>query len=319
MRWPGSVTLCEVGPRDGFQMEATFIPTDVKVRVINSLSRTGLPEIQATAFVHPKAIPQLRDAEEVMARIERRPGVRYTGLVLNERGAERAVAAAADRIDIVVSASDSHSLSNANMTTAQAMERAGRVAALARQAGVDVGIGFATALGCPFEGFLSHARIEGLVARAVQEFGVSRVGIADTAGMANPALVGSMMRALRERFPGTRFSLHLHNTRGMGLANIVAGLDAGITHYDAAVAGLGGCPYAPGATGNVATEDVVHMLEEMGIATYVRLDALLAAAAEVQEVVGHADSAVLRAGTSRMLLGHRREGQTKLDSGPAAQ
>ena len=312
MRWPGSVSVCEVGPRDGFQMEAAFIPTDVKVRLIDALSLTGLHEIQATSFVHPQAIPQLRDAEEVMARIARAPGVRYTALVLNERGAERAIAARADRIDVVVSTSDSHSLANANMTTLQAMERAARVVTLARQAGLDVAIGFATALGCPFEGFLPHERIEGLVARAVEEFGLARVSIADTVGMANPMLVEALLRSVRARFPAVSFSLHLHNTRGMGLANVLAGIDAGVTHFDASVAGLGGCPYAPGATGNIATEDLVHMLEEMGIATYVRLDALLGVAAEVREAVGHAESAVLRAGTSRMLLGARREGQQKL-------
>jgi hydroxymethylglutaryl-CoA lyase len=314
MRWPGSVTVCEVGPRDGFQMEAAFIPTEVKVRLINALSRTGVHEIQATSFVHPKAVPQLRDAEEVMANIERVPGVRYAGLVLNERGAERAIAANADRIDIVVSASDSHSLSNANVPTAQAMERAGGAATLARQAGKDASIGFATALGCPFEGFLPYARVETLVTQAVEGFGLARVSIADTVGMANPTLVETTMRALRERFPSVRFSLHLHNTRGMGLANTLAGLEVGVTHFDASVAGLGGCPYAPGATGNVATEDVVHMLEEMGIATYVRLDALLEVASEVRDAVGHADSAVLKAGTSRMLLGARREGQTKIEA-----
>ncbi|HYM91417.1 MAG TPA: hydroxymethylglutaryl-CoA lyase [bacterium] len=312
MRWPDAVTVHEVGPRDGFQMEKPFIPTEVKIRLIDALSHTGLREIQATSFVHPQAIPQLRDAEAVMAGIERVPGVAYTALVLNERGAERAVAARVDRIDIAVSASDSHSLSNANMTTAQAMECAGRVAAMGRDAGTDVAIGFATALGCPFEGVLPYGRVEALVARAVEEFGLARVGIADTVGMANPALVWTTMDALRRRFPAASFSLHLHNTRGMGLANILAGCDAGVAHFDASVAGLGGCPYAPGATGNIATEDAVHMLEEMGIATRVRLDALLDVARQVEEAVGHADSAVLRAGTSRMLLGARRGGQTKL-------
>ena len=314
MRRPGSVTICEVGPRDGFQMEAAFIPTELKIRLINALSRTGVPEIQATSFVHPKAIPQLRDAEQVMAQIERAPGVRYTGLVLNERGAERAIAANVDRLDIVVSASDSHSLSNANMPTAQAMERAGRVVALSRQAGKDVSIGFATALGCPFEGFLPYRRVETLVTQAVEGYALTRVSIADTVGMANPTLVETTMRALHERFPSVHLSLHLHNTRGMGLANTVAGLAAGVTHFDASVAGLGGCPSAPGATGNIATEDVVHMLEEMGVATYIRLDALLDVAREVQEAVGHADSALLKAGTSRMLLGAKRTGQTKIEA-----
>jgi len=293
-------------------MERAFIPTGVKIRLIDALSHTGLREIQATSFVHPQAIPQLRDAEEVMAGIERAPGVVYTALVPNERGAERAVAARVDRIEIVVSATDSHSLSNANMTTAEAMERAGKVAALGRDAAVDVAIGFATALGCPFEGVPPYERVEALVARAVEEFGLARVGIADTVGMANPALVSATIESLRQRFPATTFSLHLHNTRGMGLANLLAGCEAGVTHFDASVAGLGGCPYAPGATGNIATEDAVHMLEEMGIATGVRLDRLLDAARQVEQVVGHADSSVLRAGTSRMLLGARRGGQTKL-------
>ncbi len=312
MRWPDAVTVHEVGPRDGFQMEKPFIPTEVKIRLINALSHTGLREIQATSFVHPQAIPQLRDAEAVMAGIERVPGVAYTALVLNERGAERAVAARVDRIEIAVSASDSHSLSNANMTTAEAMERAGRGAAMGRDAGTDVAIGFATALGCPFEGVLPYERVEALVARAVEEFGLARVGIADTVGMANPALVGTTMDALRRRFPAASFSLHLHDTRGMGLANLLAGCEAGVAHFDASVAGLGGCPYAPGATGNIATEDTVHMLEAMGIATRVRLDDLLDAARQVEAAVGHADSAVLRAGTSRMLLGARRQVQTKL-------
>ncbi len=312
MRWPASVTVHEVGPRDGFQMEHAFIPTEAKIRLIDALSHTGLREIQATSFVHPQAIPQLRDAEEVMAAIERAPGVAYTALVPNERGAERAVAARVDRIEIVVSATDSHSLSNTNMTTAQAMERAGKVAALGRDAATDVAIGFATALGCPFEGVPPYERVEALVARAVEEFGLARVGIADTVGMANPALVGTTIESLRRRFPATTFSLHLHNTRGMGLANLLAGCEAGVTHFDASVAGLGGCPYAPGATGNIATEDAVHMLEEMGIATGVRLDRLLDAARRVEQAVGHADSSVLRAGTSRMLLGARRGGQTKL-------
>ena len=314
MRWPGSATVCEVGPRDGFQMEPAFIPTETKVRIINALSRTGVREIQATSFVHPKAIPQLRDAEEVMARIERAPGARYAGLVLNERGAARGMAANVDRLDIVVSASDSHSLSNANMTTAQAMERAGRVVTLARQSGKDVSIGFATALGCPFEGSLPYARVEALVTQSAEGFGLTRVSIADTVGMANPTLIRTTMHALHQRFPRVRFSLHLHNTRGMGLANMLAGLEEGVTHFDASVAGLGGCPYAPGATGNIATEDAVHMLEEMGIATYIRLDALLDVAREVRDVVGHADSAVLKAGPSRTLLGARREGQTKIEA-----
>lgn len=219
-----------------------------------------------------------------------------------------------DRIDIVVSATDSHSLSNTNMPTAQAMARAGRIVPMARAAGVGVAIGFATALGCPFEGVPPYARVEALVARAVEELGIGEVGLADTVGMAGPRLVSTTVDALRARFPGVAFGLHLHNTRGMGLANVLAGLQAGVARFDASVAGLGGCPYAPGATGNIATEDVVHMLGEMGIATGVRLDRLLEVARQVEAAVGHADSAVLRAGPSSAIPGSGRDGQTKVQA-----
>ena len=311
MRWPDAAVVCEVGPRDGFQMETTWIPTDTKVQILNELGRTGLRCIQATSFVHPRAIPQLRDADEVMARIERVPGVRYTALVPNERGVERAIAARIDGVEMVVSVSDSHCLSNTNMTTEQAMTRARACARLARESGIGMGIGFPVALGCPFEGVPPYDRVEGLVAQAVEEFGFEDVTVADTVGIANPALVFTTLSRLRRRFPQTAFTLHLHNTRGMGLANVLAGLDAGVRRFDGSVAGLGGCPYAPGATGNIATEDLVHMLEEMGVSTEVNLSDLLRVARRVEETVGHADSALLRAGTSRHLLGIRREAQVK--------
>lgn len=314
MQWPAAITVCEVGPRDGFQMEPAFIPTEAKVEIIDALARTGLREIQATSFVHPRAIPQLRDAEEVLARIARVPGVVYSALVPNERGAERAIAAKVDRIDIVVSVSESHCWANTNMSTARAMERAREIVRLGRAAGTDVSIGFATALGCPFEGFPPYERVERLVGEAVEDFGLSRVTIADTVGMANPALVSLTMSRLLRRFPATTFALHLHNTRGMGLANVLAGLDTGVASFDASIAGLGGCPYAPGATGNIATEDTVHMVEEMGIRTGIGLDALLAVARRVAEVVGHADSALLKAGPSSRLLGARVGPQEKVEA-----
>jgi hydroxymethylglutaryl-CoA lyase len=314
MRWPSAITLCEVGPRDGFQMEPEFIPTDAKIEIIDALSRTGLREIQATSFVHPKAVPQLRDAEEILARIARVPGVTYSALVPNERGAERAIAARVDRIDIVVSVSESHSWSNTRMSTTRAMERAREIVRLGEQSRTAVSIGFATALGCPFEGFPEYARLERLVGTAVEEYGIRRVSIADTVGMANPALVAATMGKLMGRFPETTFSLHLHNTRGMGLANLLAGLDAGVTHYDASIAGLGGCPFAPGATGNIATEDTVHMAEEMGIRTEVHLGALLDVARRVEAIVGHADSAILKAGPSSKLLGPLPEAQAEIQA-----
>jgi hydroxymethylglutaryl-CoA lyase len=306
------VTVCEVGPRDGFQMEKEFIPTARKIDIVNALSRTGVSEIQVTSFMHPKAIPQLADAEAVMAGIDRVEGVVYSGLVANSRGAQRAVAASVGRVDIVVSTTDSHSLSNTNMTTVVAMDRVGDILEITQDAGVPAAIGFATSLGCPFEGFPAYDRVEELVRRSVDEYGFEQVMIADTVGMADPARVRSMITRLRKRFPATTFSLHLHDTRRMGLANLVAGLEAGVTKFDAAVAGLGGCPYAPGATGNVATEDVVHMLSQMEIMTGIDLDAMIAVGHHVAKTVGHADAAMLRAGPSTRLLGTFAGTQEKL-------
>ena len=294
-----AVTICEVGPRDGFQMEAVLIPTETKIAIIDALSATGVREIQATSFVHPKAIPQLADAEEVMATITRNPDVRYTALVPNQRGASRAIAAEVDQMDLFVSVSESHCLANIHMTTDDAMDQAREVARMGREAGVEVAIGFPTALGCPFEGFQPYERVERLVGQAVEEFGLRSVSIADTVGMADPGRVRDYLGRLLRTFPGVDFTLHLHDTRGMGLANLLAGLEVGVTSFDASIAGLGGCPYAPGATGNIATEDAVHMLELMGIRTGIDLGRLLDVARAVDTAVGHSDSALLLAGPSR--------------------
>ncbi|HZV50559.1 MAG TPA: hydroxymethylglutaryl-CoA lyase [Candidatus Dormibacteraeota bacterium] len=303
---PPAVTIREVGPRDGFQMEPSFIPTERKVEVIDALARTGLREIEVTSFVHPKAVPQLADAEEVMARLHRVRGVRYSALVPNQRGAVRAIEAGVDGVNVVVSVTESHSLSNARMTPEAAMAQAGLIARLCEEARVEAGIGFATALGCPFEGIPPYRVLEGMVGRAVEDLGYVRVSIADTVGMANPRLVRKTMDRLLAQFSEVTFCLHLHNTRNMGLANLLAGLEVGVTWFDSSVAGLGGCPFAPGASGNVATEDVVNMLHEMGVETGVRLDAYLEVAAAVRDLVGHADSGVLTAGPSSKLLGPYR-------------
>lgn len=299
MELPESVVLCEVGPRDGFQLESDLIPTATKIDIVDALSGTGLTEIQATSFVHPRAVPQLADAEQVMAGIRRAVGVLYSALVPNERGAQRAIAAGVDRIDMVVSVSATHCRNNTNMTPDEAMERAGRVAAAARAAGLSSSLGLATALGCPFEGFPPYERVEAMVAEAVEAHGFDEIAIADTAGLADPGLVENTMARLRDRFRRVPFTLHLHDTRRMGLANVVAGLRAGVRRFDASIGGLGGCPFSPGATGNVATEDVANLLDLLGVAFPARLDAVVAAAVAVRDALGHADSGVLRAGTSR--------------------
>lgn len=310
---PASVTIVDVTTRDGFQMErGPFIPTDVKVEIVNLLSRTGLPEIQVTSFVHPKAVPQLADAEEVMRRIDRVPGVTYRALVPNLIGAERALAAGVDELNLMVSVTDSHSLANANRTTAEALALLEPVLELAQRAGVPATAGGATGLGCPFEGFPPIERLFEVYG-FFYERGVRAMSVADTAGMADPRLVYDRLSRLRERFPDVAFALHLHDTRRMATANILAGLAAGVTEFDGATGGLGGCPYSPGATGNIATEDMVHLFHAMGVRTGVDLDALLAVARRLREVVGHdLESALLRAGPSSALLGPRTAGQEKV-------
>jgi hydroxymethylglutaryl-CoA lyase len=293
---PGAVEINEVGPRDGFQAEDEFIPTERKVEIIDALSRTGVAAIQVTSVVHPKAVPQLADAEEVMARIERAPGVRYTVLVPNLRGAERVVPMEADGWELMLSVTDSHSRSNANRNTDEALKGMEPVVALARESGVEVTGSMATALGCPFEGKVPFERVL-YVAEAYRAMGVNRISVADTVGVADPRLVFETMSGLKESLPDVALGLHLHNTRGMALANVLAALHAGVTRFDSSVGGLGGCPFAPGATGNISTEDLVHMLGLMGIRSGVDLDSILAVARDVKEVVGHPlDSAVVRAG-----------------------
>lgn len=296
---PSEVRVREVGPRDGFQAESAFIPTDTKVAIIDRLSRTGVKTIQATSVVHPRAVPQLADAEEVMSRITRQPGVEYSVLVPNLRGAERAVAMEVDEWDLMLSVTDAHSRSNANRNTEDALDAMAPVVELGQQHGVRVSGGMATSLGCPFEGKVPYERVQHVVAR-YHEMGIRHVTVADTVGVADPGLVHDVMARLGTDFPDVEFCLHLHNTRGMALANVLAGMQAGVAVFDSAVGGLGGCPYAPGATGNLATDDLVHMLELMNVEHGIDLDAVLALARDtVAGAVDHAlESAVARAGVS---------------------
>jgi hydroxymethylglutaryl-CoA lyase len=284
---PERVLVNEVGPRDGFQLEKVLIPTSRKVEIIDALSRTGVPGVQVTSFVRPDAVPQLRDGDEVMAAVRRRPGVTYAVLVPNLRGARRALPHRADVWETMLSVTDSHSLANANRTTAQALDGMRDVVALAHENGVEVVGGMATALGCPFEGRVTYDRVAWVVG-TYYDMGVRKVTVADTVGVADPAHVYGLCSRLRTDFPEVEFALHLHDTRGLGLSNVLAGMAAGIVHFDSSVGGLGGCPFAPGATGNIATEDLVHMLALLGVETGVDLDAMLAVARDlVAPVVDH--------------------------------
>jgi hydroxymethylglutaryl-CoA lyase len=303
---PGMVNIHEVGPRDGLQNEREFIPTEKKIALVNALARTGVESIQVTSVVHPRAVPQLADAEEVMANVDRREGMRYTVLVPNLRGAERAVPMNADEWELMLSVTDSHSRANANRPTEEALRGMEPVIALARESGIEVSGGMATALGCPFQGRVSFERVSWVV-EAYREMGVRRIEVADTVGVADPRLVHETMSGLTQRFPNIRFVLHLHNTRGMALANTLAGLQAGVRDFDSSVGGTGGCPFAPGATGNISTEDLAHMLDLMGVRTRVDVDAVLGVARGLRETLGHPlESAVLRAGKSEDL--HSLEG-----------
>ena len=276
----------EVVARDGLQIEPQFVPTEQKIELIDALSDTGLAKIEVTSFVSPKAVPNLRDAETVMANIKRKPSVKYVALIANLKGAERAIAARADEVNLVVSVSETHNRANVRRSTDASFEGFGEIMRELERTGISVAGALSTAFGCPFEGGQSSGRVLQFVGRYV-ELGVRSVTLADTTGMGHPKQVLDLCSAVRERWPELELALHFHNTRGMGLANVLSGLAAGVQHYEACLGGLGGCPFAPGATGNICTEDLVHMLECMGYATGVNLDKLLAASKRLGEIVSH--------------------------------
>ena len=287
--WNGAgrrISICDVGLRDGLQMEARFVPTEDKIALVHALSAAGLRKIEVTSFTSPNAIPALRDAEVVMRNIERHPGVTYTALVPNARGAERAIESRVDELNLVMSVSGTHNLANLRMTSMQSFAALSQVVAMAQGAGVPVNVSLSCVFGCPMEGDVALSTVCDWV-RRFADLGVRRITRCDTTGMAYPTQVAQVSAAALARWPDAAFTLHFHNTRGMGLANVLAAIDAGASRFDASLGGLGGCPYAPGASGNVSTEDLVHALELMGYDTGIDLPALLAAAHRLPEVIGH--------------------------------
>jgi len=280
------VTVCEVGPRDGLQNARGRMATADKIRWVAALARAGLPEIEVGAFVRPDLVPAMADTSEVVAEAVRHESATIIVLVPNLRGAERALAAGARKLTVPVSASRAHSLANIRMTPDQAVAEVGRIlsAAGAARPPASVAVGISTAFGCSIQGEVAEDDVVRLAA-ALAEAGVREIGLADTVGMADPLQVKRRVRAVRAAVGDRLVSLHLHDTRGRGLANAVAGLEEGITTFDSSLAGLGGCPFAPGASGNVATEDLVWMFEDMGLRTGVDLDALLAARSLLAEAL----------------------------------
>jgi len=275
----------DVVTRDGFQIEPSFIPTDDKVRLIDELSNCGFAKIEVTSFTSPKAIPMLKDAEEVMGRIKRVPGVEYTVLVPNLRGAERALESKADEFNLVMSTSETHNLANLRMGREKSFAGLAEVIKYA-DGRTPINVSLSTAFGCPMEGNVPQSVVEGFVQRFA-DLGVRGVTICDTTGMANPDQVKKMCDALQKKFSETQITLHFHNTRGMGLANILAAVQSGIVRFDGSLGGLGGCPYAPGASGNISSEDAVHMLDAMGYDTGMNIPKLLQLAKELPMIVGH--------------------------------
>jgi len=292
---PARISVREVGPRDGLQNEDP-VPATAKIALIDQLAKTGVSRIEAVSFVRAEAIPQMADADEVWAGVTKDPAVRYSALAPNLRGARRALDAGFTEVEAVVSASDTHNRKNVNRSTPQSQDEIAVIIEEAHRRGATCQVVVATAWGCPYEGDVPVDRVLAVVGRAVVE-GADAISFGDTTGMATPRRVRDLVGSFRSRHPDVPLNLHFHNTRGTGLANVLAALELGVDDFDASVGGLGGCPYAPGASGNIATEELVYMVEDMGVGTGIDLAAMIEAAGAAERIVGRElSSQVLRAG-----------------------
>ena len=292
---PARISVREVGPRDGLQNEHP-VPATAKIALIDQLAKTGVSRIEAVSFVRAEAIPQMADADEVWAGVTKDPAVRYSALAPNLRGARRALDAGFTEVEAVVSASDTHNRKNVNRSTAQSLDEIAIIIDEAHRRGATCQVVVATAWGCPYEGDVPVDRVLAVAGRAVVD-GADAISFGDTTGMATPRRVRDLVGSFRSRHPDVPLNLHFHNTRGTGLANVLAALELGVDDFDASVGGLGGCPYAPGASGNIATEELVYMVEDMGVGTGIDLAAMIEAAGAAERIVGRElSSQVLRAG-----------------------
>jgi hydroxymethylglutaryl-CoA lyase len=297
MTWPARVRIREVGPRDGIQSESAAIATQDKIRLIDLLSASGLQYIEAVSFVSPAAVPQMADARAVWEGIERRDSICYSALVPNGRGAQIAIDCGVDSLQVFIAATDSYNLKNVRRTVAQSLEEVARVALIARETAMPLEATISTAFGCPYEGDVAPDRVVRLVSE-LNNVGISSISFGDTTGMATPRRVNELVAALRSAFNALDINMHFHDTRGTGLANVIAALDLGIDYFDASVGGMGGSPFAVGASGNIATEDLVHMLLDMEIETGISLEALLEAARFAEQIVAaELPGKILRSGS----------------------
>jgi hydroxymethylglutaryl-CoA lyase len=290
------VRVTEVGPRDGFQSEKTVLKTEDKIDIINNLIEAGFPRIEVSSFVSPKAIPQLADAETILNKVNRKSNTTLAALVPNSRGALRAVEAKLDQIVVFLSASESHNKKNVNRSVDESLQGFREIADIAGKNNIPIQGDIATAFGCPFEGNISPKKLAD-ISKEYKKMGFRGVTLGDTTGMATPVVVTDAINAIRDNVPDFNITLHFHNTRGVGLANVMTGLNEGITDYESCFGGMGGCPFAPNATGNICSEDLIYLLHEMGIKTGIDLDKTIAIAKKVENLVGHKlPGQVMRAG-----------------------
>ena len=279
---PDKVTLIEVGPRDGFQFEKKIILTNLKVEIISGLVDAGLKDIQVTSFVHPDVVPQMADAEDLLKRLPKRRDVRYSALVLNEKGVERAHLSGLQHIEISISASDTHSRKNAGMPFEKALEKGKDMIRLARDFKMEIRAGIQCVFGCVYEGRISEERVL-KIAKDFLKTGIQTLAISDTTGMANPLSIQNLTKKLMPEVANTPVILHLHDTRGLGLANVMAAMECGVTRFDTALAGMGGCPFVPGAAGNIATEDTAWLMKSLNIETGVNISKVAKCSQKIED------------------------------------
>lgn len=303
------IRLCEVGPRDGLQNEKRILTTDEKVELINAMSEAGFPVIEVGSFVRPTAVPQMANTDEVFEKIRRREGVEYRALIANVKGVERAAACGCTKVKLNVSASVSHNLANLNRTPAESVAGFAACVEKAKEYGVGISGSISMAFGSPWDREIPVQDVKDIV-EAYLNVGVTELSLSDASGMAYPTQVFDLGTEMKKCYPQVSWWMHFHNTRGLGIANILAAMEAGFDQFDASFAGVGGCPFVPGAAGNVTTEDVLHMCDEMGVETGIDLDKAMAISRRVVEILGHStDSYLLRAGKAKDLILDLPKGQ----------